>query len=148
MAEDRLCPSGVSHPPSVGSPVLAVEFPAVAGSLALVRQTLAGLAEAVDVPERALDDLKLAVTEACTNVVLHAYAGMEEPGQILVDVWHAESRLVVRVRDEGTGMKPRVDRGTPGLGLGLRLIAMLTAGVTITTEPDVGTAVWMTFNLS
>jgi anti-sigma regulatory factor (Ser/Thr protein kinase) len=128
-------------------PVLAVELPAVPESLALVRHVLAGVAEAVHVPERALDDLKVAVTEACTNVVLHAYEGVAERGPILVDIWHRASRLVVRVSDAGTGMAPRLERRSAGLGLGLRLMAMLTAEVRIVTRPEEGTAVWMTFDL-
>jgi serine/threonine-protein kinase RsbW len=128
-------------------PVLAIELPAVPGSLALVRDVLAGVAEAVRVPDRALDDLKVAVSEACTNVVLHAYEGVAERGPLLVDVWHRASRLVVRVSDAGTGMVPRLDRRASGLGLGLRLMAMLTAEVRIVTTPGEGTAVWMTFDL-
>ena len=128
-------------------PVLAVELPAVPGSLALVRHVLAGVAEAVHVPDPALEDLKVAVTEACTNVVLHAYEGVAERGPLLVNVWHRASRLVVRVSDAGTGMVPRRDRSSAGLGLGLRLMAMLTAEVRIVTNPGRGTAVWMTFDL-
>jgi serine/threonine-protein kinase RsbW len=108
---------------------------------------LAGVAEAVHVPDRALDDLKVAVSEACTNVVLHAYEGVAERGPILVDIWHRASRLVVRVSDAGTGMVPRLDRRASGLGLGLRLMAMLTAEVRIVTTPGEGTSVWMTFDL-
>ncbi len=44
-------------------------------------------------------------------------------------------------------MVPRLDRRTSGLGLGLRLMAMLTAEVRIVTNPGRGTAVWMTFDL-
>jgi anti-sigma regulatory factor (Ser/Thr protein kinase) len=128
-------------------PVLAVQLPAVPGSLALVRQLLGGVAEVVQVPDGALDDLKVAVTEACTNVVLHAYEGVAERGPILVDIWHRASRLVVRVSDAGTGMVPRLDRRSAGLGLGLRLMTMLTAEVRIVTNPGKGTAVWMTFDL-
>jgi anti-sigma regulatory factor (Ser/Thr protein kinase) len=133
--------------PNADPPVLAIELPAVPESLALVRHALAGVAEAVEVPDRALDDLKVAVTEACTNVVLHAYEGAAERGTILVDVWHPAPRLVVQVSDGGTGIAPRIDRPPPGLGLGLRLIAMLTAEVRITTDRANGTAVWMAFDL-
>jgi serine/threonine-protein kinase RsbW len=128
-------------------PALAMELPAVPGSLALVRHALTGVAEAMHVPDRALDDLKVAVTEACTNVVLHAYEGAAARGPLLVDVWHRASRLVVRVSDAGTGMVPRLERRPPGLGLGLRLIPMLAAEVRIITNPGGGTAVWMTFDL-
>jgi serine/threonine-protein kinase RsbW len=128
-------------------PVLAVELPAVPGSLAPVRHVLAGVAAAVDLRDRVLDDLKVAVTEACTNVVLHAYEGAAERGPMLVELWHRAPRLAVRVSDAGAGMLPRLERRSPGLGLGLRLIAALAAEMRITTNRDEGTAVWMSFDL-
>ena len=129
------------------APLLAVELPAEPGSLALVRHVLAGVAAAVGVWDRVLDDLKVAVTEACTNVVLHAYEDEEERGPMLVEFWHRASRLVVRVSDEGAGMAPRLERRAPGLGLGLKLIAALAVEMRITTNREEGTAVWMIFDL-
>ena len=128
-------------------PALAIELPAVPVSLAAVRHALSEVAEAARVPDRVLDDLKVAVTEACTNVVIHAYDGMAAGGPLLVDVWHRASRLVVRVSDAGTGMVPRLGRRATGLGLGLRLIAALAAEVRISTKPGEGTTVLMTFDL-
>jgi anti-sigma regulatory factor (Ser/Thr protein kinase) len=138
--------SAILHPAVLGSPALEIELPAVAGSLAVVREALAGVGQAVGMDPRPLDDLKVAVSEACTNVVLHAYEGAAGPGTVAVGVWHREPRLLVRVRDTGAGMVPRLDRRGSGLGLGLRLMATLTAELTIVTEAGEGTAVWMTFD--
>ena len=87
------------------------------------------------------------MTEACTNVVLHAYEGAADRGPMLVELWHRASRLVVRVSDAGAGMMPRMDRSAPGLGLGLKLIAVLAAEMRVTTNREEGTAVWMSFDL-
>lgn len=149
-------PKAAAHPPEADhrpgppgreGPALAVELPAVPASLALVRHLLADVAAAMDLGDRVLDDLKLAMTEACTNVVLHAYEGAAERGPMLIELWHPTSRIVVRVSDAGTGMAPRLGRRAQGLGLGLGLIATLAAEVSITTSPDEGTAVAMTFDL-
>jgi anti-sigma regulatory factor (Ser/Thr protein kinase) len=86
--------------------------------------------------------IALAVSEALNNAVLHAYLGLAEPGVMAIDAHVRESLLEVVVCDEGSGMRPRTD--SPGVGLGLPLIARLTERLEITdTEP--GVAVRMTF---
>lgn len=112
----------------------------------MVRQLLSGIATAIGMPKERLDDVKVAVTEACTNVVVHAYAG-EDPGTLRVDAWTEPERLVVLVRDQGHGMSPRADRRSPGLGLGLRMMATLASDLSISSEAGRGTDVWMTFAL-
>ena len=71
-----------------------------------------------------LSDIGLAISEAVTNIVHHAYVG-SEPGEIRVAVHIGEHEIEVLVEDDGRGMRPRPD--SPGLGLGLPLIASLAA---------------------
>ena len=52
-------------------------MPAIPDSIAVIRQTVSGICEALGADARTVGDIKLAATEACTNVVLHAYAGRE-----------------------------------------------------------------------
>lgn len=129
----------------LGDPVLSLEMPATPESLPLVRQALTGMAAAVGMGEQILDDVKVAVTEAATNVVLHAYD--VHRGPLFVDVWHPGPEVVVRVADEGEGMRPRLERRRPGLGLGLRMIALLAEEMSIATDGERGTRVWMAFPL-
>jgi serine/threonine-protein kinase RsbW len=103
-------------------PDLELTLPARAENVAVVRHALGGLGDALGLGEDALADLKLAVTEACTNVVLHAYPDGEGDLGVTADV--GDDRITVAVRDAGRGMGPRTD--SPGLGLGLPLIASLT----------------------
>ena len=70
-----------------------------------------------------LIDLALAVTEAVTNSVVHAFID-REPGIVRARIQAAPDELVVVVTDNGRGMQPRAD--SPGLGLGLPTIASLT----------------------
>ncbi|MEW6583642.1 MAG: ATP-binding protein [Actinomycetota bacterium] len=126
-----------------GAPV-RLSIPARAENLTVVRQALTGVALAVGLEEEQIEDLKLAVTEACTNVVLHAYVGRRQ-GRMDVQAWVDSGAVLVLVRDDGRGITPEVERTGPGLGLGLKLIATLARDVRITAEPGRGTSVWMAF---
>jgi serine/threonine-protein kinase RsbW len=129
----------------LGPAPVRVALPAEPTSLAVVRQALTGVASAIGMSGDRLDDLKVAVSEACTNVVLHAYEGA--PGPIEVHAWPQDEALVVLVRDEGQGMVPRAERASPGLGLGLGMIATQAGSVSFSSEPGNGTEVWMSFPL-
>jgi serine/threonine-protein kinase RsbW len=118
--------------------------PAVPDSIAVIRQTVSGICEALGADTRAVGDIKLAATEACTNVVLHAYAN-GDAGTIEVDAFAAEDELRLLVRDHGAGMTPAPM--AEGLGLGLPLIAALTSTLTILEPENGGTEVSMTFSL-
>jgi anti-sigma regulatory factor (Ser/Thr protein kinase) len=118
--------------------------PAVPDSIAVIRQTVSGICEALGADTRAVGDIKLAATEACTNVVLHAYAN-GDAGTIEVDAYAAENELRLLVRDHGAGMTPAPM--AEGLGLGLPLIAALTSTLTILEPENGGTEVSMTFSL-
>ena len=92
------------------SPDLVLSLPARAENVAVVRHAFGGLGEALSMPEQLLSDIKLAVTEACTNVVIHAYADAEGPMEIraaLGDV-RAEHRRARRgTRRRAAGGLPR-----------------------------------------
>ena len=118
--------------------------PAVPDSIAVIRQTVSGICEALGADTRAVGDIKLAATEACTNVVLHAYVN-GDAGTIEVDAYAAEDELRLLVRDHGAGMTPAPM--AEGLGLGLPLIAALTSTLTIVEPENGGTEVSMTFSL-
>src|ERR1700712_367760 len=104
------------------TPDLELKLPARAENVAVVRHAFGGFAEALSVDEQTLADIKLAITEACTNVVIHAYED-DEDGALEVDASIDDRRLTVVIRDRGRGIVPRPD--SPGLGLGLPLIATL-----------------------
>ena len=118
-------------------------LPARAENVAVVRHALGGLGEALELDPQLLSDVKLAVTEACTNVVVHAYANGEGPMEVAATV--EDAALRVTVRDEGIGILPRPD--SPGLGLGLPLIATLTESLELGRAPDERTEVAMVFRL-
>ena len=115
-----------------------------AEGVGVVRQALAGMADALDFDAAVLSDMKMAVTEACTNVVVHAYD--EEAGQLEVQMLAGEYDLTIVVRDRGSGIQPRPSRaGSPALGLGLPLIAALSDTFELRGSAGQGTEVRMTF---
>ena len=113
-------------------------------AVGVVRQALAGMADALDFDAAVLADMKMAVTEACTNVVVHAYD--EVAGMLEVDIITDETGLTIVVRDQGNGIQPRPARSEPpALGLGLPLIAALSDAFELRGSTGGGTEVRMTF---
>ena len=99
-----------------------------AANVALVRHVVGAVAEATGFGRRAVEDVRLAVTEACTNVVRHAYPE-REAGPLEVVALPGRERLTVTVTDRGGGIRP--SPSSDGAGLGLPLIAALAAEVEI-----------------
>src|SRR4051795_2099618 len=123
-----------------GTPDLELKLPARAENVAVVRHAFGGFAEVLSVDEQTLADIKLAVTEACTNVVIHAY-DPDAPGSLEVDASFDDERLTVVIRDSGRGIVPRPDSPAPGLGL--PLIATLAESLELGTDDGDRTEVRM-----
>src|SRR5512133_2288947 len=121
-----------------------IEIAAAAPGVPLVRHALRGLLSGLDVPDDVIADIALAVTEACTNAVVHAYPN--GGGTIKVTASHVDGQVEVTVRDHGGGISPRVD--TPGLGVGLPVIAAIARSVEIGSPTGGGTEVRMQFALA
>jgi serine/threonine-protein kinase RsbW len=126
------------------SPDLELTLPARAENVAVVRHAMGGLGDVLDVDDQVLSDIKLAVTEACTNVVVHAYPGGDGPMGLRASV-HGD-RIAIVIHDHGRGIVPRAD--SPGLGLGLPLIATLAESLELGTGAAEETEVRMTFALA
>ena len=125
------------------APDLELTLPARPENVAVARHAIGGFADVLEVPDQTLADVKLAVTEACTNVVVHAYPNGEGPMGLRATVDDEVLRVVIV--DQGRGILPRAD--SPGLGLGLPLIATLTESLELGTGNNEETEVRMTFRL-
>jgi serine/threonine-protein kinase RsbW len=132
---------------AASAPVAALEsdirltLPARPVNVAVVRHVLGALAEALDLPPAVTADIRLAVTEACTNVVRHAYG--DRAGDIDVVVRPRGRALEVIVADNGRGMGPSPD--TSGPGLGLPLMAALADSLEIQGAATAGSRLMMSF---
>jgi serine/threonine-protein kinase RsbW/stage II sporulation protein AB (anti-sigma F factor) len=109
-----------------------------ASSVGIARNAVARLARSLGA---SIDDVKIAVSEAVANAVIHAYRD-GDPGEIRVVARKDRGRLLVTVADDGIGMTP--NPGNPGLRLGIPLITKLCEDVRFTSSDD-GTVVAMSF---
>jgi serine/threonine-protein kinase RsbW len=108
----------------------------------LVRSALSGLGERLGLDPELLDDLKTAISEACNNVVLHAYG--DEPGPLTVRLDITANGVDVLVRDRGSGIQ-RVASSEDRMGVGLAVISALADRAEFLSGPDGGTDVRMSF---
>jgi serine/threonine-protein kinase RsbW len=129
---------GIAHSNGGGRQV-RLTIPARAEYIALCRLALTGLSRLQDFGEELLEDLKLALTEACTNSVRHAYAE-GDPGTVEIVYELHPDRLVIEVRDEGGGFDPRQrtegERALAEGGLGIAIIRAIADDVEIGPHAD------------
>ena len=119
-------------------------YPAVAEAVPLARRAVTDVAAAAGAGGERLEEIRLAVSEALTNAVVHAYRG-DEPGQFQVTAAVASGELWVLISDDGRGLHAFND--SRGLGIGLSLISGLTDDFAIVTRASGGTEVQMRFDL-
>lgn len=120
---------------------LRLSLVAEPASIGFARRAVSELAAGLGMEEPALGDLKTIVSEACSNVVRHAYSG--EEGNLDVEAFPEQSNLIVVVRDFGQGMRPRVEARHGSLRLGLGLISSLSGHFEISGGDGGGTEVRM-----
>jgi anti-sigma regulatory factor (Ser/Thr protein kinase) len=122
---------------------LELERQAIPGSITELRQAIVRFAGRSHAGRDRSDDIALAAGEALGNVVLHAYRDASTPGRVCVEATADEEAVSVTVRDRGCGMQPRPD--SPGMGLGMPLIAHVADMVEISDTNGVGASVRMLF---
>lgn len=120
---------------------LELRLDSTAESVRRARHEVAGFAERHGLANP--DDVALAVSEAATNAVVHAYRRKDDHGDVRVVACARESGLVVVVRDYGVGMSPNPD--SPGSGLGLSVIGAIAAEVNIERPDSGGTRIRIRF---
>jgi anti-sigma regulatory factor (Ser/Thr protein kinase) len=128
-------------------PEFRLSMPSRAENVAIVRQALGGAMDVLDLHESRQLDINAAVSEACNNVVVHAYRREEGPMEVYLCI--GEDELEVVVFDEGVGIQPRYPDPDEELqGLGLSLIQTLSDRVEFLGGIGEGTTVRMAFELN
>jgi anti-sigma regulatory factor (Ser/Thr protein kinase) len=125
-------------------PTVTLELASRAENLTLVRGMLGGVAELLAIDPELLDDLKTAVSEACNNVVLHAYGG--EAGPLVVTMFVNSEAIEVAVRDQGSGISQLTPADDRLQGIGLPVIQALAQRADFRQGSEGGTEVWMLFS--
>jgi len=117
-------------------------YPSTPSGVGAMRREVAAFAGLAGMGEDGVGDVQLAVSEAATNAVVHAYRASDGHLHIRAHVEGVE--LIVVVEDTGSGLAPRPD--SPGLGLGMPLMASVTTRFQVVSQGK-GTEVHMAFAL-
>ena len=128
-------------------PRLELSLPAVSASVREARAAVGELVSRLTTEDTVVDDVRLCVSEAVTNVVRHAYPSIPPTEGLVgvgVDCGGGELRIVVK--DSGCGIVVGAPHHTPG-GYGLEIIDMLTTRHTVVSASDGGTEIAMVFAL-
>jgi serine/threonine-protein kinase RsbW len=129
-------------------PNLRLSLTNSAENVLVVRQALTGAAACLALDAIETNDVNTAVTEACNNVVLHAYEGREGP--LEVDLYAVERAIVVVVRDHGRGIHSGehadTDADAAMTAIGIPVIEALTGDVSFAEPAGGGTEVRMRFD--
>jgi anti-sigma regulatory factor (Ser/Thr protein kinase) len=146
---------------------LSISLPATPERVPAARGAITLLCEELEIEAALAGDIRLAVTEACTNCVLHAYVGdcPDEHPTFALEARVEDDELLVVVRDSGSGeLRPRGGSGggrggaaargprgggggSGGLGFGLGLMRQLASSVDVLARPGRGTRVALRFAL-
>jgi serine/threonine-protein kinase RsbW/stage II sporulation protein AB (anti-sigma F factor) len=119
-------------------------FPSSPPGVGALRREVAAFAQRAGMDEDGLGSVRLAVSEAATNAVVHAYRESGDPGELQVRAFVDNGELNVVVCDTGIGLGPRPD--SPGLGLGMPLMASVTSSFRVVSAGR-GTEIHMAFAL-
>lgn len=119
---------------------------ATPAAVSQLRRAVAEFAAGSGVPDPPLADVKLAVSEAVSNVVVHSYRDDDEPGPVEVRASCADGELRLVVADQGRGFGPRTD--SPGLGLGVALMSTIADRIEIREAFPRGTEVCIEWRLT
>ena len=128
---------------------LFLRLPAEPQNVALVRQAVGSEAVALGMQGRGIEDLKTVISEACANVVLHAYPGDADQRPLEVELAREGDALEAIVRDCGQGIQPRrAEVKPPSLRLGLLLIGAMASCLQLHSARGRGTELLVRFPLS
>jgi anti-sigma regulatory factor (Ser/Thr protein kinase) len=123
---------------------LAISVPSTPEAIAEIRNAVCQFAQSRGFHDEKVEAIKLAVSEAVTNAVIHGYS--DHPGQItVVAELQDHGALRVVIADKGRGLLPH--RDSDGLGLGVPIMTTLADHVDITSPTNQGgTEVHMHFH--
>ncbi|HHV54125.1 MAG TPA: anti-sigma F factor [Firmicutes bacterium] len=128
----------------------SLTFPSLAPNVSFARSTVAAFASQLDqFTLEDIEDIRIAVSEVVSNVVIHAYPKGAGPVRVEASLYH--DRVEVVVADNGCGIadvekaKEPAFTTLPGerMGLGLTFVQAYMDRVEITSRPGEGTRVFM-----
>src|SRR5438105_5237755 len=125
------------------APTVSLKLESSPETLTLVRGMLGGVGELLALDPELLDDLKTAISEACNNVVMHAYDGGSGP--LTVCLFVLPDRIEATVRDHGRGIPLSAPSDDRLQGVGIPIMRALAQQTAFRPLDDEGTEVWLEF---
>ena len=131
--------------------LVTMTLPSSSEFVAIARLTVSGIAARMNFPIEMIEDLKVSLSEACTNVIQHAYSSTLT-GEIFIKFQMHSDKLEIFIEDHGKGFDPKVAVSPKqnnetiesfGLGLGLTFIKSLMDEAEVTSVIGKGTVVRM-----
>lgn len=124
---------------------LHITLPAQPESLPVARRAIVAHAEKLGIAKTGIADLKIVVSEACANVVRHAYEERDQAGTLEVGLDSGPRELSMVVRDFGGGIRPLSSDDAPSLRLGLPIIGALSSSFSLVSVLSRGTEITVHF---
>ncbi|MGI9861224.1 anti-sigma F factor [Moorella naiadis] len=128
---------------------MALEFLSLPENVGLARVAVAAFAAQVDMTLNELEEIKVAVSEAVSNAIIHGYEGQPR-GTVRVTVERTDAGLVITVTDQGKGipdialaMQPAYSTDPERMGLGFAFMQSFMDELEVTSEVNRGTRVRM-----
>jgi anti-sigma regulatory factor (Ser/Thr protein kinase) len=109
----------------------------------VIRDRAAAIAAECGVPDDELYAVRLGVTEVVTNAIVHGYGRAVDGNEIRLEVFHEDGELLIVIADDGPGVAPRI--ASPGVGLGLPVVAAVALRVELRSPAGGGTEAHMVF---
>lgn len=133
---------------------LRMEFPSLPENVGLARVAVASFISQVDLTLNELEEIKVAVSEAVSNAIIHGYQNSGR-GTILIEAFRSENKLILIVEDKGQGiadikraMEPAYSTDPERMGLGFVFMKSFMDKVEVESKVGQGTKVIMTKNLT
>lgn len=118
---------------------LLIRLPAQPDNVAVIREAVGKRAQILGADRRVVDDLRTVVSEACNNVVLHAYPEDARERPLEVTLRQEDDGLRLIVRDEGLGIQPPPTDKPLGLRMGLLLVGAISSCFQLRSRRGQGT---------
>lgn len=137
-----------------GSKQVGLTLPAKPEYVVIARLVVAGVARQMHFEEEAVEDIRLATSEACSNIVKHAYEDKSRKDNIIrIDCEVREKQLAIEVSDRGVGLSEEkfnevCDTEPTEGGLGLNIIRALMDEVKYCRDEEAGLRLTLVKNLS
>ncbi|WP_438266174.1 anti-sigma F factor [Desulfurispora thermophila] len=133
---------------------MSMEFSSQPANVAFARVAVAAFASQLDFTLAELDELKVAVSEAVANAIVHGYAG-SQLGTVRIETELYYDRIVVMIEDHGCGiadikkaLQPAYTTDPERMGLGFTFMQSFADSLKVNSKPGQGTRIVMSKRLS